>query len=559
MVVTEHFPLPSPSPARSTITLDGDVVTLDDLIRRAANLWPAKRAWQIELSDDQLTFEDINNRSWALGASIMEVTGARPGDRVAVAAPNTLDFPLTWLALTRRGLTMVPLNPRYGAKDLAHVLDLSEPVALLVASTLRESVSTSLGDTDLSVHDLGPLVAGTTGAPTPPAEVPYLDPSLGANIQFTSGTTGRPKGCELGHDYWLGISQTLVEDFPHLGPDDVMLTAQPFYYLDPQWNVSAALYGGCELVLLDGFHPSTFWERVRHYGVTYFYCLGLMPTLLLKMPEHPDDLHHSVRAIEASAIPPGLHRALEQRWGVPWLEAFGMTETGADIYVPPEMNEELIGSGCLGITRPHREALVLDSQGKPCEPGTIGELYLAGPGMMRGYFRDPEATTRAFREGWFATGDLVERDGQGRLYHRGRSKDMIRRSGENIAAVEVEDTLSGYPEVGTAAVVGIPDDLRGEEVFALVVPHGSVASIAEESPSDFIAALRTKCEKDLAPFKVPRYWLLVDSLPRSASERLLKTALDIPRLFATALDTNSPSGTTRYSESHDQRDGVKSP
>lgn len=540
MVVTNAASLPSPSLARDTIALDGGVTTLDGLIRRAARLWPNKSAWQIELSADRLTFAEIDNRSFALGEAIMAETGAGPGDTIAVMAPNTLDFPLTWLALTRRGVTMIPLNPRYGTHDIMHVLELGSPVAVVVATPLVERASDIIDHTRFPLVDLGGLVANTVGAPPPPAGALDHDGGVAANIQFTSGTTGKPKGCVLGHDYWLAISHTLVEDFPHLGPEDVILTAQPFYYIDPQWNVSAALYGGCELILLDGFHPSTFWERVRHYGVTYFYGLGLMPTLLLKMPEDPEDLNHRVRVIEASAIPSGLHRALEERWGVPWLEAFGMTETGADIYVPPEMGEELVGSGCLGIPRPHRDALVLDENGELCDPGTIGELFLAGPGMMREYFQNPEATRSAFRDGWFATGDLVERDEQGRLYHRGRSKDMIRRSGENIAAVEVEDTLSSYDEVGSVAVVGVPDELRGEEVFALIVPRDPAVLADVSLQESVISTLRTRCQGDLAGFKVPRYWVMVESLPRSASERLLKNELDVVGLLAGAWDTSIP-------------------
>lgn len=540
MVVTNAPSLPRRSLARDTIALDGGVTTIDGLIRRAARLWPDKSAWQIELSADRLTFAEIDNRSFALGEAIMAETGAGPGDTIAVMAPNTLDFPLAWLALTRRGVTMIPLNPRYGTHDIMHVLELGSPVAVVVATPLMERASDIIDQARFPLVDLGGLVADTAGAPPPHAGALDHDGSVAANIQFTSGTTGKPKGCVLGHDYWLAISHTLVEDFPHLGPEDVILTAQPFYYIDPQWNVSAALYGGCELILLDGFHPSTFWERVRHYGVTYFYGLGLMPTLLLKMPEDPEDLNHRVRVIEASAIPPGLHRALEERWGVPWLEAFGMTETGADLFVPPEMGEELVGSGCLGIPRPHRDALVLDENGDLCDSGKIGELFLAGPGMMKEYFQNPVATRAAFRDGWFATGDLVERDEQGRLYHRGRSKDMIRRSGENIAAVEVEDTLSSYDEVGSVAVVGVPDELRGEEVFALIVPRDPAVLADASRHESLISTLRARCQGDLAGFKVPRYWVMVESLPRSASERLLKNELDVASLLAGAWDTSIP-------------------
>jgi crotonobetaine/carnitine-CoA ligase len=165
--------------------------------------------------------------------------------------------------------------------------------------------------------------------------------------------------------------------------------------------------------------------------------------------------------------------------------------------------------------------------------------------MMKEYFQNPEATRSAFLDGWFATGDLVERDEQGRLYHRGRSKDMIRRSGENIAAVEVEDTLSSYDEVGSVAVVGVPDELRGEEVFALIVPRDPAVLADVSRHESLISTLRARCQGDLAGFKVPRYWVMVESLPRSASERLLKNELDVVGLLAGAADTSIPHATAQ--------------
>ncbi len=142
-----------------------------------------------------------------------------------------------------------------------------------------------------------------------------VDPAAVVNVQYTSGTTGPPKGCLLSHRYWMTLGISLIEEFPYLGEPDVMLTAQPFHYIDPQWNVVAALISGAELVVLDGFHPSTFWAQVRRYQVTYFYCLGAMPALLLAMPADPLEREHRVRVVQCSAIPPGRHAELEQRWG----------------------------------------------------------------------------------------------------------------------------------------------------------------------------------------------------------------------------------------------------
>lgn len=226
------------------------------------------------------------------------------------------------------------------------------------------------------------------------------DPAGTANIQFTSGTTGHPKGCVLPHRYWTQLAGGLATDFPYLTASDVMLTAQPFHYIDPQWNVAAGLLSGAELVILDSVHPS-FWAKVRQHRVTYFYCLGAMPTLLLRMPASPQDREHRVRAVQCSAIPKSLHRDLEERWGVPWYETFGMTETGADLRVTTYDHDELVGTGCLGQPASYRRARIVDADDRPVPAGQEGEITLQGPGMMDGYLDDPAATAAATRGGWF--------------------------------------------------------------------------------------------------------------------------------------------------------------
>jgi crotonobetaine/carnitine-CoA ligase len=325
-----------------------------------------------------------------------------------------------------------------------------------------------------------------------------------------------------------------------LGENDVMLTCQPFSYIDPQWNVLAGLRSGAHLVVLDRFHPATFWAKVREYGVTYFYCLGMMPALLLRMPSDPRDRDHAVRAIQCSAIPPTLHRELEERWGVPWYEAFGMTETGADLRVEPDDHDETVGTGCIGRPLAHRDVRIVDPADEPVERGSVGEIVLRGIGLMDGYLGHEEATARAFRRGWFHTGDLGRMDEQGRVYYTGRLKDMIRRSGENISATEVEEVLLRHPAVRAAALVPVPDELRGEEAKAYVATDGTVSA----------AELAAYCDERLAYFKVPRYWELRDELPMTASQRVAKGAL--PREAAGAYDrTTRMSGRVRLVKEED--------
>jgi carnitine-CoA ligase len=487
--------------------------TLPGLLQRAARLWPDRVAWIFDEHGETLTFADVEARSNSV-ARLLADHGIQPGDHVAVMVDNCPSFPLAWLAITKLGAAMVPVNTNYRRYDAAQLLAHSQARLALAtdhhAQLLRAVQPETELETVLSV-DAAEFTRSTDDAP-----LADVTPQTTSNIQYTSGTTGAPKGCVLPHTYWTTLVHGLVEGFPNITEDDVLLTAQPFHYIDPQWNVALGLAAGARLVVLDRFHPSTFWSKIRDYEVTWFYCLGMMPRLLLDAPVPGQP--HKLRSVWASAIPPELHRELETRWGVPWFEAFGMTETGSDIRLEPADHDECVGTGCLGRAVPGREVQIVDDAGEPVPPGAIGQLVVRGAGMMTGYFRDAEATAAAFRNGWMHTGDLARMDGQGRVYFVGRGKDMIRRSGENIAAAEVERVLQLHPAVTMAAVLPEPDELRGEEVHAVVVAADGRGAID-------LADLVAHCERELAYFKVPRYWTFVADLPLTASERVAKGEL----------------------------------
>lgn len=479
----------------------GDLVTA---VRRASARWPDRPAWTFD-PGERLTFAEVEARS-AGYATALRARGVGAGDRIAVLLRNQAEFPLTWLALARLGAVLVPVNVRYRSTDAEHVLRTANVTGIVTTPEFGPSLS-SLPRAP-TVHHVADLEAPRSGGDYRP------DPQDTVSVQFTSGTTGRPKGCVLSHRYWTTLAGGLVADFPRLTDSDVMLTAQSFHYLDPQWNVVAALLAGAELVVLDGFHPATLWSKLRQHRVTYFYCLGAMPNLLLAMPPDPLDREHRVRVVQCSAIPPHRHAELERRWGVGWYEAFGMTETGGDIRVTERDHDGLVGTGCLGTAAAHREVRIVDEHGRPVPAGARGQILLRGPGMMDGYLDDEQATAAAFQDGWFHTGDIGRMDEAGRVYHLGRIKDMIRRGGENVAAQEVEAVLLSHPAVSLAAVVGIPDELRGEEVKAYCVTDGG-------TPEDLAAY----CGERLAAFKVPRYWEFREELPRTDSHRIAKSEL----------------------------------
>ena len=502
------------------------VGSLARLVQWAAEVHGPRVAWTFVDSvggapAQDWTFADVQRGVEEVAGRIAALT--EHGDRVALLLPNGPAFPVCWLAAAHAGRVAVPINSKARAADTAHVLRDSGASLLITTAALRELGGSAGEEVDHAVRvvtaeDLGDaLLQGSTAdrsrTPAPPRCGRLV------NIQYTSGTTGMPKGCMLSHTYWLEIARSLCEGFPGVGPDDVLYTAQPFSYIDPQWNTITALMAGARLVVDSSFSASRMWSTVRAQGVTLFYCLGIMPAALLAQPAHPEDRHHRVRAVLASGIPAALQADLEHRWGVPWFEAFGMTESGADLVVTPRDHDAVVGTACIG--RPHRgrEAVVLSAEGTVLSAGCEGELAVRGVGTMDGYWGQPEETEAIFRGGWLHTGDKVVQDEQGRFFYLGRYKEMIRRSGENISAREVEAVIESHPAVALAAAIAEPDDLRGEEIKAFVVLRGRVG----------VGELRSHCAQRLAPFKVPRYWAVRDALPMTPSERVARAALAADR------------------------------
>ena len=506
--------------------------TLPGMCRRAARLWPERPAIVCEHGGTTTTFAALDALMRTLAAELVR-RGIQPGHRVAVRLPNCVEFPALWLAITTAGAVMVPVNPAYRRSDIEHVLRHSGAQACIgddefiaAARALLPTVPTLAW-----VDGIDSLLRGSLGARD--AGLPEVRPDWPANIQFTSGTTGLPKGCVLSHRYWVRFGRCFVEQGPHITAADTLLTAQRFSYADPQWNVALALQSGATLVMLDGFSPSRFWQQVVDHGVTFIYCLGAMPTLMLKMAPGPAERSHRVRMVVCSGIPRARHHELEERFGVPWHEAYGTTETGGDLIVPVEEHAASVGTGHLGRPVPGKELRILDPDGMPVVPGAVGELCLRGVGMMDRYHDDAAATEFAFRGGWYHTGDLVQEDPAGRLCYVARNKDMIRRGGENIAAAEVEAVLQGHDGVRMAACVAVPDELRGEEVKVFVVAQQE--PVSEQA---YFRELVGFLSDRIADFKVPRYWELLAELPLTVSSKVAK-----PELLQR--ETNPPRGWDR--------------
>ena len=490
--------------------------TIAELVRDAALLHGDKEF--LRCGDKTLSFSQTDARTDQLAQALL-AQGIGPGDRVAIMMDNVSDWPLSWFAAIKAGAITVPVNTRFGATDLAHVLKDSQAVLVLASESctrLARDVSVGIGH-PCAVRTLRELEAALddrlADGPSPSART---DDTV--NFQYTSGTTGFPKACVLSHDYWLRTAW-MIAGHSGLRPDDIVLTAQAFSYMDPQWKAVMCLMGGVPLVVLPRFSASGFWHSVRQHRATLTYVLGSMPMLLYKQPPHSDDRNHAMRLVLCSGIPRDLHRTFEVRWGSAWREVYGSTESGLDLITPPG-DEATVGSAAMGYPPAGKEVIVADERQRPVQPGHIGEILVRGRPMMKGYWNDPDGTERVFRGGWYHTGDLGRAEEGGKVLHAGRLKDMIRRGGENIASAEVESVLEAHPAVMAAAVIGIPDELFGE------LPKAFLQLRAGCRPTSATArSVLAHTRRQLAKFKVPAYIAFVDSFPMTPSARIQKRQL----------------------------------
>ena len=295
-----------------------------------------------------------------------------------------------------------------------------------------------------------------------------------------------------------------------------MLIAQPFYYVDAQWMFLMAVLQEGTAHVARKQSASRYFGWVKQFGIHF--CN--FPEVVSRAPENPEDADNQLKVMHAYSHQLPNYRWYEKRYGCLARQGFSMTEIGIGLYVPIEA-EHMTGTGTVGLPAAFREAMVADPQGRPVPDGELGELCVRGIGILQGYYNKPEATTSAFHEGgWFRTGDLGRRNAEGWFWYLGRMKDMVKRSGENVSATEVEAVLRGVDGVMEAAVLPVPDPLRGEEVKAyLLLADGR--SNEDVTPESVVA----HCAKNLARFKIPRYLEYVTEFPRTPSLKIKKSAL----------------------------------
>ncbi len=318
-------------------------------------------------------------------------------------------------------------------------------------------------------------------------------------VFYTSGTSGAPKGCMLHHGWWLRVVDLDMRMFRR-GWQDRQLCCLPFYYADPAIQLLTSLASRGTMVAMRRFSVSRFWEVVNKYDATEILSIASIPALLLKGEPGPSERDHRIRLAIHAGVPKELHAEMVKRYGFHWHNQYGSTEGGVMSRVPHHLADELVGAGSMGTEPPGVFVRVVDDEDKDVETGKSGEALIGGPDLYKGYLNRPEVTAEANKGGWYHSGDVVRRDERGLLYFVGRKKEIIRRSGENISAAEVEAVLRSHSKVLEVAVVPVPDELRGEEVKAYIQPK-SGESQASFPPEEIIAF----CKANLAAFKIPRY------------------------------------------------------
>ena len=461
-------------------------------------------------------------------ASMLEQAGYGAGHRVMLLMENRPAFFLWWLALNRLGASVVPVNPDLRASELTYMIGHGEPalaVALPGRGTDLRAAADQAGIVMAVIAPGEAIPAPRDGARIAPCDGPRTGHE--AALLYTSGTTGQPKGCVLPNSYFLmaGRWYAAAGGLCALTLDgERMITPLPVFHMNAMAYSFMAMIavGGC-LTVLDRFHPRAWWADVRDSGATCLHYLGVMPTMLMGAPESALDRAHNVRFGFGAGVDPKLHAAFEERFGFPLVEAWAMTETGAGAVICANHPPRRVGESCLGRPGPEVEIRIMDDAGRDTG-GTPGELLVrhAGPdpqlGFFAGYFRNAAATDEAWQGGWFHTGDIVRQEADGAMFFVDRKKNVIRRSGENIAAVEVESTLLRHPAITGAAVTAVPDAVRGDEVFAcLVVNTAPTADLAREIADWGL--------RQMAYYKVPGYIAFVGDLPLTATQKLQRAQL----------------------------------
>ena len=484
----------------------------------------------LRFKDQNITYKEMDLYSNRCANGFLGM-GLNKGDKVSIMLNNCPEFIHTWFGLAKIGAVEVPVNTNYKGEFLRHIVDQSDSKVLVIGTEYLERVKLIQDSlkklTTLIV--IGEVKSGQSEglripmvsfedlfrASDAPVDV-TVNPWDPISIIYTSGTTGVSKGALGCHNFWMVVAEKML-DHRDGRKEDIFLTFLPLYHFNAQvLTTLTVLVAEAEMVLMDHFSASRFWDDIRHYGATQFNYLGAVIPILAKQPEKPNDGDNPARIALGAGCPPAIMADVEKRFGIKCLEGFGMTEIGIPVHVRPDDRRQ----GSCGRPMDGYEIKLFDDDDREVAAGEIGEIVFRPREpflMMSEYYNMPEKTLEACRNLWFHTGDLAKKDEDGYLYFVDRKKDALRRRGENISSFEVERAINTHPKILESAAVAVKSELAEDEVKICVVLKPGEALTPEE--------LVTYSIDRMPYFAVPRYVEFMESLPKTPTERTQKYLL----------------------------------
>ena len=500
-------------------------MTLLDMLATSADRSPRRPA--LVFRGRRLSYGELLEAAQRVGA-LLHRLGVRQGDRVALMLPNAPEFGVGYFGILWAGGTVVPLNPLLKASEVQYILEDSGATALVCVDTTYPYLQAARQDLGIRIPALlldaptsslveGDLAAGSSpGSFAPGRRSPSLTAEAVAACLYTSGTTGRSKGAMLTHRNLLANIRSFHEIL-HITEEDVFICVLPLFhafaatvlFLEP-------LSLGATIVVEPRFAPDLVLKAIAEHRVSFFAGVPTMFAVLAGVPRPALDLSAWRLCISGGApLPPSVLEAFEAKYCVPIYEGYGPTECSPVLTVNPPLGVRKVGS--VGPAIPQVELRVVDDAGLSVPVGEVGEIVARGPNVMKGYLNRPNETAEVLREGWYHTGDLGRVDADGYYYIVDRKTDLILVGGLNVYPREVELALASHPVVAEAAVIGIPDPVRGQTPKALVVLRDGQRADPQE--------LIQWCRLRLANYKVPRTISFVSHLPKTVTGKILKTEL----------------------------------
>lgn len=454
-------------------------------------------------------------------AGMLTAAGVVKGDVVSLLMPNSVEYVIAYFACWKLGAIAGPVNSLLKSQEMSYVISNSEAKALLVHSQFLpavEGIRSALPTLEsvMVFDDEGEATREFIGVSVPQVCIDAADEAI---IIYTSGTTGKPKGCLLTHEN-LTANARQVTSWLGFTERDRLLTVMPLFHMNAvSVTTMSALYAGGSTVVSSKFSATRFWHIVSDYQITSFGSVATMLSMLLTT--YPEGVPAGLKTEQlrfamcgSAPVPAEVLKKFEETFHCLVIEGYGLSESTCRSTFNPPDERRRPGSCGLPIGN---EMKVFDEDDREVADGSLGEIVLRGPNILKAYYKNPEATATAFRNGWFHTGDVGYRDADGFFYIVDRKSDMIIRGGENIYPREIDEVLYQHPAIAAAATIGVPDELYGEEVAAFVILKEDAQATEED--------IRQFCLERLADYKCPKTVRIVSEIPKGPTGKLLKREL----------------------------------